>query len=60
VVVARGRRGGAGGPLYDRATLGAGDGFVGPAIVTQLDATTLVAEGWRARMDATGVLILER
>jgi hypothetical protein len=29
-----------------------------PAIVTQLDATTLVAEGWRVRMDTLGTLIL--
>ena len=33
-------------PLYDRATLGAGDRIDGPAIVTQLDATTLIAPGW--------------
>jgi N-methylhydantoinase A len=47
-------------PLYERATLGAGDRFEGPAIVMQLDATTVVPEGWRARMDASGALLLER
>ena len=36
-------------PVFDRATLGAGDHFAGPAIVTQLDATTLVARGWLAK-----------
>ncbi len=46
--------------LYDRASLGAGDVFSGPAIVTQLDATTLVPPGWGARMDASGALILHR
>ena len=33
-------------PLYDRAALGAGDTIAGPAIVSQLDATTLVLPGW--------------
>ena len=31
--------------MFDRASLGAGDRIAGPAIVTQLDATTLVARG---------------
>ncbi|MBO1078354.1 hydantoinase/oxoprolinase family protein [Roseomonas haemaphysalidis] len=46
--------------LYDRAALGAGDSFAGPAIVTQLDATTLVPPGWEARMHASGALVLLR
>jgi N-methylhydantoinase A len=50
----------AGRPVYERATLGAGDAFEGPAIVQQLDATTFVPAGWRARMDASGALILVR
>jgi N-methylhydantoinase A len=45
-------------PVYDRATLGAGDSFAGPAIVAQLDATTLVHAGWRAEVQASGALIL--
>jgi N-methylhydantoinase A len=45
-------------PVYDRASLGAGDAFDGPAIVTQLDATTLVRAGWRAEVEATGALFL--
>jgi N-methylhydantoinase A len=32
----------------------------GPLLVTELSATTFVAPGWRARMLATGDLILER
>jgi N-methylhydantoinase A len=47
-------------PVYDRARLGAGDRFVGPAIVTQLDATTVVARGWQAEILATGALMLRR
>jgi N-methylhydantoinase A len=46
--------------LYERSTLGAGDSFAGPAIVMQFDATTLVLPGWRARMHASGALLLER
>uniref|UniRef100_UPI003F85896A hypothetical protein n=1 Tax=Stenotrophomonas maltophilia TaxID=40324 RepID=UPI003F85896A len=33
-------------PLLDRAAFGAGDRFAGPAIITQLDATTLVPPDW--------------
>jgi N-methylhydantoinase A len=45
-------------PVYDRATLGAGDRFAGPAIVTQLDATILVATGWRCETHGSGALLL--
>lgn len=47
-------------PIIDRARLGPGATFAGPAIVTQLDATTLVAPGWQAQMDASGALLLTR
>jgi N-methylhydantoinase A len=47
-------------PLYARDALGAGDTFDGPAIVTQLDTTTLVPPGWSAEADSTGTLILRR
>ena len=46
--------------VYDRAAMPAGFTFAGPAIVEQSDTTTLVAPGWRARVDAAGSLILER
>ncbi len=46
--------------VYDRAALPAGFTFAGAAIVEQPDTTTLVAPGWRARVDAAGSLILER
>jgi N-methylhydantoinase A len=45
-------------PVYDRAKLGAGDRLEGPAIVTQLDATTLVKPGWAAIVHASGALLL--
>jgi len=45
-------------PLYDRAQLGAGDRFEGPAIVTQLDATTLVRPGWSAEVHPSGAILL--
>jgi len=38
-------------PVYDRADLPAGAAFAGPAVVEQLDSTTLVPPGWRAEVD---------
>jgi N-methylhydantoinase A len=46
-------------PLYHRDRLLAGNRVPGPAIVHQLDATTLVLTGQRARIDAQGSLWLE-
>ena len=45
-------------PLFDRATLGAGAVIEGPAIITQLDTTTLIAPGWTATVQPSGALIL--
>jgi N-methylhydantoinase A len=45
-------------PLYDRATFGAGDRLDGPAIVSQLDATTLVASGWSGEVHPSGAILL--
>jgi N-methylhydantoinase A len=47
-------------PLFERATLGAGDHFTGPAIVSQLDATTLVLPGWRGEVHLSGAILLTR
>jgi N-methylhydantoinase A len=47
-------------PIFDRATLGSGDRIVGPAIVTQLDATTLVAHSWQAEALDSGALMLRQ
>jgi N-methylhydantoinase A len=46
-------------PILERAKLPAGASLRGPAIIVQLDATTLVAPGWTARVDPSGALILE-
>ncbi len=55
-----GERGGfTAGRVYDRGRLRAGDRLEGPAIITQLDATTLVGRGQRLTVDAHGTLIIE-
>jgi N-methylhydantoinase A len=45
-------------PLYDRQTLRAGHTFSGPAIVAEYSATSLVPDGWRARVDTYGQIHL--
>jgi N-methylhydantoinase A len=47
-------------PLYDRGALGAGDTIQGPAIVSQLDATTLIAPGWTGEVHPSGAILLSR
>ena len=47
-------------PVLDRARLGPGATFAGPAIVTQFDATTLVGAGWQAGVHPSGALLLTR
>lgn len=44
--------------VYDRARLGSGDVIVGPAILTQLDATTLLLPGQTAEVHPLGALIV--
>jgi N-methylhydantoinase A len=46
-------------PIYAREQLRPGNRFAGPAIVEQMDATTLVPPGMTARVDAYLNLILE-
>ena len=46
-------------PVYARDSLRPGNRFAGPAIVEQMDATTLVPPGTTARVDAYLNLILE-
>lgn len=38
-------------PVYAREKLQAGQGFRGPAIVTEYSATTAIPPGWKARVD---------
>ena len=44
--------------VYKRDMLGVGDGFTGPAIVTQLDATTVVPPGWSGKVHPSGAILL--
>lgn len=47
-------------PIYDRASLGAGNGISGPAILIQLDTTCIIPPGWIARVHGSGALVLKR
>ncbi len=47
-------------PVFARSGLGAGTRLEGPAVVTQLDATTLIPPGWGGEMDGSGSLILRK
>lgn len=47
-------------PIYERDALGAGDRMTGPAIITQLDATTLLPPDWSASVHPSGALLLHR
>jgi N-methylhydantoinase A len=47
-------------PVFDRASLGTGDRIEGPAIVSQLDATTLVLPGWLGEVHPSGSILLTR
>ncbi len=46
--------------VYERTGLIAGQRFEGPAIVTQLDATTLIPPGWSCEVHPAGSLLLRR
>jgi N-methylhydantoinase A len=47
-------------PIFARERLGAGTQFAGPAIITQLDATTLVPPGWNVTVHCSAALLLTR
>jgi N-methylhydantoinase A/oxoprolinase/acetone carboxylase beta subunit len=46
--------------LYERGRLDVGAAVVGPAIVEQFDATTLIPPNWSGRVDRHGNLVLAR
>jgi N-methylhydantoinase A len=46
--------------LYERDRLEIGAGLIGPAIVEQFDATTIIPPGWSAHVDGFRNLILEK
>lgn len=47
-------------PVYDRATLAPGARIVGPAVIDQFDATTLVFPGDTATVDAALNILIDR
>ena len=47
-------------PLYERDGLRPGDTLLGPAIVAEANATTVLDDGWRAAVTPYGHLLLER
>ena len=47
-------------PIYDRDQLGKDTVITGPAILTQLDTTTVIPPSWTAHVHASGALILKR
>ena len=47
-------------PVYDRTSLAIGDAFTGPAVIEQLDSTTIVFEGWQSLVVEGGHLKLTR
>jgi N-methylhydantoinase A len=47
-------------PVYDRAQLGPGAAVRGPALVVQMDSTTVVPLGWRGAVDGESNLVLEK
>jgi len=44
--------------VIDRAMIAAGDVLKGPAIVNQMDTTTLIPQGWQASVAPSGALVL--
>ncbi len=46
-------------PIYDRDRLDAGNRIVGPAIVEQMDTTTIILPGMTARVEPYLNMVLE-
>lgn len=44
--------------IYDRALLEAGNIVEGPAIITEMDSTTLILSDCRAEVHVTGVILI--
>lgn len=47
-------------PVWKRSQLKAGNQIVGPAIIEQMDTTTVVPPGYRVQVDRLGTLIITR
>jgi len=46
-------------PIHSRGDFAAGERIEGPAIVEQMDSTTVIPPGWRAVVAAEGSLLME-
>lgn len=46
-------------PVYEREKLLAGNRVEGPAVIAQMDSTTLIPPGWRAEVDSQGNVVIE-
>ena len=44
--------------IYDRARLGASHGFAGPAVIEEMDATTVIEPGYQVAVDKFGNLLV--
>ncbi len=47
-------------PVYERPSLEAGAALTGPALVVEAHSTTVIGEGWGARVDGVGAMLLGR
>ena len=47
-------------PIFEREQCGPGTHLVGPALIVQADATTVLPDGWSAEADRYGSLLLRR
>ena len=47
-------------PIFNRYRLGAGNALIGPAIVEEIDSTTVIHPGYKADVDKYGNLILTK
>ena len=46
--------------IYDRAKLSEGLSVPGPAIVSEMDSTTVILPGYAARVDSIGNLLIDK
>jgi N-methylhydantoinase A len=47
-------------PIYYRDDLRIGDAMPGPAVITEIETTTIVPRGFLARIDPLGSIVLEK
>jgi N-methylhydantoinase A len=47
-------------PLYTRERMQAGHVVVGPAVIFQMDTTTVIPPDWKAQVDPYGMLVIRR